>query len=164
VVERFPRTLVVVVADFDESTAEALALRKWGARVMAVGTASPRAKARLERHGVLTTGLVESPADMLCEATDRIGGADAVLVARGEFDGVFQAIEQAEMEFAALSGRPTIPLLYRRDPRYRFLRSARQWAAFTLARACRAPWREAKEFARDPSGYTAQDTDTRASA
>jgi hypothetical protein len=159
-IERFSRCLVMVVADFDRSSAEALALRAFGARVVAAGLGAAAVKKAFRERGIETEGVVRSRKRVLGAALDRLGGCDAVLFAAGEWDAEFEAVREAERESAFLDGRSMRPLLAESDSRYDFLRSPVEWAAFALARAAGADADRARKFAgRQARGHEDKNTD-----
>lgn len=158
--ERFSRCLVLVVADFNRSAAEVLALRDLGARVLVAGLGTKSVRKLLEEHGVDTAAVGRSKKDIPDVATWMSGGCDAVFFAAGDWKAAVEAVRDAEQQSAIADGRRMIPILEWGDRRYRFLRTPEQWAAFTLARAAGADMESAKEFARrQRRGHEKKDSD-----
>jgi hypothetical protein len=147
--ERFPKCLVLVVSDFRKGFGEVLALRTFGARVLAAGLGSAAVKRRLEECGVGASGIERSKRSAAEAAALRAGGCDAVLFAAGAWEAAIHEVRDAEQQAAIADGRRMIPLLDQSDKRYRFLRTPKNWALFTLARAAGADFEAAREFATE---------------
>ena len=144
--ERFPKCLVLVVSDFRKGFDEVLALRTFGARVLAAGLGSAAVKRRLEECGVGASGIERSKRSAGEAAAFRVGGCDAVLFTAGAWKAAIDEVRDAEQQAAIADGRRMIPLVDQNDKRYCFLRTSKEWALFTLARAAGADFEAAREF------------------
>jgi hypothetical protein len=155
---RFPRYAVLVAGDLDRELEYVAALRGLGARVEIAGKATAATRAELEALGVDTEGLVASRAEVLDKALEAIGIVDIVVFGAGEWEAERKEIFEAERGLAAADGRSLRPLLARSDPRYDFLKSAGEWARFTLSRAVGADFEAARRYAagRRAGGHKAQ--------
>lgn len=151
------RFLILVVGDFNRSSAELQALRQLGGRALPVGLGSAATKHRLEQIGLDASAVGRSRKAVAEAAADRAGGCHAVLFTAGDWDEAVEAVTDVEQQYAIADGRRMMPLLDQRDERYRFLKTPAAWAAYTLARAAGADAESAKEFARQESGHTKED-------
>jgi len=150
---------VLVVGDFRDHCAEALALRKLEVRVFAVGVARAADRHLLEQAGVAVSGLVRTRKHVLAEAVDRTGGCDVTLVITPEWEAEYSAIVEVETERAIMDGGPRTPILRMGDPRYDFLKTPEAWAAYAAALAAGARSDIAKEFATGQSiGHTKENS------
>lgn len=159
--DRFSRCLVLVVGDFNRNTAEVLALREFGAGVLAVGTGSAAVRKRLEKAGITARGVGRTKKAVVDAAAQRVGGCDAVLVCDGGWKAVVNEVRDVERQAAIADGRRMIRILECDDPRLGFLRGPRAWAAFTLACAIGVDLEAAKSFAaeQEERGHQSKDPD-----
>jgi hypothetical protein len=159
--DSFSRRLVLVVGDFSRGLDEVLALQSFGARVLAAGLGTAPAKRLLEAVGVSSLGIERSKRAATEAAASSVGGCDAVLFLQGVWREAVEQVRDAETQAAIADGRRMIPLVEQGDGRYRSLRSPREWAAFTLARAVGADPETAKEFAADEKrGHKKENSET----
>lgn len=149
---KFPRSVVLVVADFSLEMGEARTLRSLGARVEAAGLGGDAERRELAALGVDAEGVTESRDAVLGAALDRLGAVDAVLFGAGDWRAEREEIFEAEREEAIADGRSLRPLIAKGDEAYGFLGSPAEWAAFALARAAGAPFEVAKEHAAREQG------------
>jgi hypothetical protein len=157
--EKLGKSRVLAVADFREGAPEVQAILDLGGRVVVAGLGTDAAKKELEARGVDTGGVTASRESVLELALDRLPGADAVVFGAGDWERERREMLEVEREEAAMDGRVPRLFIAPGDPRYDFLRSPKQRAAYALARAAGADPETAKEFSsRQTSGYKEKDS------
>ncbi len=160
--EKIARSRVLVVADFDRGAPEVQAVLDLGGRVAVAGIGTAAAVREIEASGIDIAGIAHVRDQVLELALERLPGADAVLFGAGEWDYERGEMLEVEREEAAMDGRFPRLFLAPGDPRYDFLRTPEQRAAFALARAAGADPETAKEFSsRQTSGHKDKDTHNR---
>jgi hypothetical protein len=109
--QNLSKCLILLVGDFRQHATEALALRALGMRVFVAGMGSAAVRRALEAQGVAVSGLVRSRQASLDAALERMGGCDAVLVVTPGWERELEALRHAEIEAAAMDGRPRNPIV-----------------------------------------------------
>jgi hypothetical protein len=150
--ERFPRSVVLVIADFRRDMGEVRSLRRLGARIEVAGLGGNAERQELAGLGVDTEAVSESRHAALEAALDRLGAADAVLFGAGDWDTERHELFEAEREQAIADGRSLRPFVARGDEAYAFLGSPAERAAFALARAAGGSVEMARKFALREQG------------
>lgn len=160
--EKLGRCRVLVVADFRGGAPEVQAVLGVGGRVIVAGVGTAAARKQLEACGIDAGGVARARRDVLELALDRLPGADAVVFGAGDWERERKEMLEVEREEAAMDGRVPRLFLATSDPRYDFLRSPEERAAYALARAAGADPETAKEFSsRQTSGYKDKDSHDR---
>ncbi len=158
----FSQTRVTVIGDFRTDDSEIQTLIALGGRVSPVGLATAAQKSEWKQLGLEVSGIVRSRKAVAEAAVAGIAGADAVLFAGWDWDEVYQAVIDAEIESALSDGRFTIPIVSPANERYATLVFPDQRAAFTLARGAGASFEEAEKFSRRERGHQKQNITRRA--
>ncbi len=157
--EKLGRSRVLVVADFGGGSPEVQKVLELGGRVIVAGIGAATAKKDLEALGVDVSGVIRARAGVLEQALDRLPAADAVVFGAGDWERERKEMLEVEREEAAMDGRFPRVFIAPQDPRYDFLRSPEERAAYALARAAGADPESAKELAsRQTSGHKNKDT------
>lgn len=157
--EKLGRSRVLVVADFRTGTPEVQELIELGGRVIVAGIGTAAAKKELEARSIDVSGVTGARAGVLEQALDRLPGADAVVFGAGDWERERKEMLEVEREEAAMDGRFPRVFIAAGDPKYDFLRSPEERAAYALARAAGADPESAKEFSsRQTSGHKNKNT------
>jgi hypothetical protein len=159
--EKIGRTRVLVIADFGGGAPEVQAVLDLGGRVMVAGIGTPEAARELEERGIDASAIVPGRAQALELALERLPGADAVVFGAGGWQHERREMLEVEREEAAMDGRLPRLFIEAGDPRFDFLQTPEQRAAYALARAAGADPEAAKEFSnRQTRGHKDKDTHT----
>jgi hypothetical protein len=150
--ERFPRAVVLVIADFRRDMGEVRFLRGFGARVEAAGLGGDAERRELAGLGVEAEAVSDSRDAVLGAALDRLGAADAVLFGAGDWATERHELFEAEREQAIADGRSLRPFVATGEEAHAFLGSPVGRAAFALARAAGGSIEMARKFASREQG------------